>query len=148
MIDFCFRSRWFQTGFGSQAVGGVPNWTSKILPAMNMMLAAPVQGFLIWRCWLVRSFYSPLQVRPNSSILSYQLTKRSTPLLLLFLLSYAASFAFAIAQLVRLFVFDFEALLFALSAALAEGRPLRTARIDPICTPSVFGRPERTEAEC
>ncbi|KLO06941.1 hypothetical protein SCHPADRAFT_672540 [Schizopora paradoxa] len=109
-----FYGAWAQliVHFGDYTVAAIPNWTSKILPVMNVMLAAPVQGFLIWRCWL--------------------LTKRSKPLLVAFLLFYAASIAFAIATVLRVFSFDFEGLYIAVGEALEAGQPIPETQMDPI----------------
>ncbi|KAN0141175.1 hypothetical protein V8E53_000931 [Lactarius tabidus] len=43
----------FVVDFGNWTTAGVPAWPQKIHTSLTTLLAAPVQLFLIWRCWHV-----------------------------------------------------------------------------------------------
>ncbi|RDX47370.1 hypothetical protein OH76DRAFT_1405981 [Lentinus brumalis] len=58
---FMFFSAWrmFVAGFGNWYASVMFVWADKLQSTITVMMAAPVQAFLIWRCWTLihRNFY-------------------------------------------------------------------------------------------
>ncbi|KLO06942.1 hypothetical protein SCHPADRAFT_1002029 [Schizopora paradoxa] len=112
--SFSFLQAWnsLVVNFGSFVNGASPRWPTKLQPVMNVLLAAPLEGLLIWRCWL--------------------LTGKSTPILIFFVLAYVASFAFPIIQVHEVFAVDFEAIFIVVFNGLANGMKAQTYQLEPI----------------
>ncbi|KLO06939.1 hypothetical protein SCHPADRAFT_945689 [Schizopora paradoxa] len=112
--SFSFLEVWngLVLNFGDFVGASSPRWGSKFQPIMNVLLVAPLEGLLIWRCWL--------------------LTGKPTVLLVIFVAAYLASIAFPIVQVHEVFSAEFELVFIGITSNLAKNIKPPSYQLEPI----------------